>query len=272
MQITLVRHGKYDKSTGRITQEGVEETLLGAIHLLNFITGDIETEEISGHPLKSLYNYAPDGKIPSDKESVLEIPDLILTSPATRAQESSFILYEAFKKTAKGIKYACASCLDDLDKYTNAYKADSQGHNMILPESMKKLQATKPIQDTIKNLQKLEQEGKKHVIIVSHLPNIQVLLNILGQTRSFGGFSPPKNSSLYTLLNVDTQKIGQTKFAVQRRDSYENDHPSINQALYFSFICKYADGDLHENLNVDPVEKMKENIALFLSAKKEIHR
>ena len=174
-------------------------------------------------------------------------PDLIITSSTYRTKETGFVISEQLKKMGinplvrNGVSY-----LNELNP--DGYKIDH--HARITPENLEVLTNNDNIQKTIDFIKRLGQEGKKHVVIISHQPNIHVLLNYL--SKDFIS-EAPENGEVYTVLSVDPSKIGIEKYPVQRR--FISSRKTIKRAYLASFSLF--------NLNLDERE-----IVNFLNVKR----
>ena len=214
MQITLLRHGKYEKSIGHLTDEGINDTVTAGLSLGNAVVKKLIDIVYCGA------EYHNDSLIPvsflsEEYQEPIQAPDLILTSPSLRAKETGFAFAEQLKNAGivteirNNIAY-----LNDLDLISNDYKLNH--HNYIDEETAKKMTSLPPIQKTVDLIKRLEKEGKKHVVIVSHQPNIHVLLNLLSKEPKIA-LKAPENSVIYTVLSVDAENIGREKYPTQMR-------------------------------------------------------
>ncbi|MBO5997116.1 MAG: hypothetical protein J6P93_01125 [Alphaproteobacteria bacterium] len=224
MQITLIRHGMYDKSTGHITRDGIEEGI-GAGLVLGNATDPKLPDFLDNEPG---FGY----RIPVAQDP-LEKPDLILMSPSIRAKETGFAFLEQLKRfdiepeVKNNVSY-----LNDLDLFTDGYKPDH--HGCITNEMAESLYSAEPIQKTVDLIQRMAKEGKEHIVIISHQPNIDVLLKLLGNDSLYnlsgGRYYAPEYGVAYTLLDVNPEKIGQEKYQLQIR----NTKPTIRNAYFVS--------------------------------------
>lgn len=225
MQITLIRHGHYDSSSGHLTREGIEEGIGAGVALGNAVDPKI-TDFLDNET-------GLNGGVPV-AEHPIKAPDLILTSPALRAKETGFVVSEQLKQLGinSELKYNIAY-LNDLDLFTDGYRPNHHGH--MTQEMAEKLYPTEPIQKTVDFIRRLAKEGKEHVILISHQPNIHVLLRLLGckslYELSGHKYYAPQHGVTHTLLSVDPEKIGEEKYQIQIR----NAKPVIRNAYDTSF-------------------------------------
>ena len=211
MQITLIRHAHYCAESGHLTREGIKESINAGLALGNAahpkITDLLDNKQVSNAGL--LVAQYP-----------LRSPDVILTSPALRAKETGFAI--SSQLTQMGIRPEVrynVACLNDLDLFTDGYRPSHHGY--LTQKVARRLNRTKPVQETVRLIQRLAKEGKKHVVIISHQPNIHILLKLLGKeslyTLSGRESCLPRCGTAYTVLSVNPEKIGKEKYQIQIR-------------------------------------------------------
>ena len=212
MQITLIRNGKHDKN-GHLTHDGIEDGIGAGFLLGNAAVGQqFKVPQVDWVLLHDDGNIAPIYSLPAQYQCPVQIPDLILTSSELPAKEMGFAVWEQLKHAhiKPDIRYNIAY----LNKFvSDDYKIDQYG--CIDSKVAEKLYASKQIQDTIGFIQRLEKEGKQHVVIISAEPNIHILLNLLGSEDIVKSVS--KNGIAYTFFSVNADKIGKEKYLCQRR-------------------------------------------------------
>ena len=211
MQITLIRHAHYSVESGHLTREGIREGIGTGLALGNAVQSKVadfwDNKSISnGEMLVAKYP--------------LKAPDIILTSSALRAKETGFAVSKQLKEMGikSEIRYNVA-CLNDLGLFTDGYRPNHHGY--ITRKVARRLYRTKPVQETVRLIQRLAKEGKKHVVIISHQPNIHILLKLLGNESLYhlsGRESClPRCGTAYTILSVNPEKIGKEKYQIQVR-------------------------------------------------------
>ena len=200
MQITLIRHGKYLPSNGHLTRDGIEETIGTALLLGNAAVGDKLEKPQPDWQLDKAGFLCPSDLLSPEYQTHVLPPDLILSSSALRAKETAFTFAEQLKqaKVKPEIRYNVA--------YLNEPASDEHENNKI--------------EETIGLIQRLAKDGKQHVVLISHQPNIYALLNLLKKdtsTPKIPGVKIPENSVAYTFTNVNPENIGKEKYILQQR-------------------------------------------------------
>ena len=95
MQITLIRHGKYDESNGRLSIEGIQESILAGLLLGNAINKklpDFVSLDKSG-----LNELVPVAFLQPEYQEEVCDPDLIITSSTYRTKETGFVISEQLR-------------------------------------------------------------------------------------------------------------------------------------------------------------------------------
>lgn len=211
MQITLMRHGKY-LSNGHISREGIEECIGTGLLLGNSVVGKQLNPPQFDWQLDKTDSLCISDSLPKEYRNPVLAPDLILTSPVLRAKETAFAFSEQLKraKINSEIQYNVAY-LDDL--LSAEYKYN---HNGINADCLEKLLTSDSIKQTVNFIQRLAKKGKKHIVIISHQPNIHALLYLLGEDTE-AVKKPPENAVAYTFTSVNAEKISKEKYLFQKR-------------------------------------------------------
>lgn len=212
MQITLIRNGKHDK-TGHLIHDGIEEGIGAGLLLGNASVGqNFKVPQVDWVLLQDDGNIAPAYHLPAQYQCPIQAPDLILTSSELPAKEMAFTVWEQLKHAH--IKPDILYNIAYLNKLISKdYKLDSDGQ--IDLNAAERLYSSKQIQDTVAFIQRLEKEGKQHIVIISAEPNVHALLGLLGSEEIIKPV--PKNGIAYTFFSVDADKIGKEKHLCQRR-------------------------------------------------------
>ena len=215
MQITFIRHGEYNKETGLLTDTGIEQMTCSAMVLQDISDkqrGILRAEPFHPDPNNpsiivpqltySDYlnvwgdGHGRDAHIKSEAD-----PDLIITSTMTRAMQSGFVLKEQLKKMGLNVELETAIPFFDELKGVNF----DGGHGYISEKQLPEICKQDSIQDALKYFKKLEEEGHRHIVVVTHQPNIQALGYAICGNRII---SPPQNGDLmaiYSEAGLDDQ-------------------------------------------------------------------
>ena len=212
MQITFIRHGEYDADTGHLTDKGIEQMTCSAMVLQDISDqqkGILREEPFHPDPDN------PDVIVPKltytdfltslgDDDCGLgqrtihikseADPDLIITSSKTRAIQSGFVVQEQLKKMGMNVELqAGVPYFDELTEVSF-----DGGHGYISEKQLPEICEQDSIQNALKYFKKLENEGHKHIVVVTHQPNIQAFgYAICGNSI----IAPPQNGDLMAIYS-----------------------------------------------------------------------
>lgn len=234
MQLTLVRHGEYDTQNGHLTDEGIFQISTSALLLGNAARDMLEI---------SLKTPSNTFQLPVGTE-----PDIILTSAAVRAKESGAILQMRLEEMG------CPAELRTDIAYLNELSLDSgcyAGHQCLNKNQIDGLRALPEIQSAIDFIKRLAAEGHQHIVVVSHQPNIQILMAHLCNCYEV----PPKAGKMYGITFNHPDELGakQLDFGVGYSGPGRPESPnpvriSLHNAL--GLLC-----------DLQPVSALKEKLA-----------
>ena len=151
LQITMVRHGEYDQADKHLNEDGVDDMT----HAAMILKGASYFSSIGIKPFVK-------GDFPAGYK-----PDLIVTSQITRAIESGYVLHKQLEAmgVSTDIKTGVAY-FNEIERYW---------HDNIMPDVMPGLVQEEQTKQSIDFLRDCAQKGYRHIVVVSHKPNVQVI-------------------------------------------------------------------------------------------------
>jgi len=186
IQITLMRHGSYDSETKHIDDIGAQEITNNALLLKG-----------ASYPLGVGIRPMAVGSFPTGIK-----PDLIVTSQINRAIESGQILHDQLQEMGISTRLQTGvAYFNEIEKYF---------HNDIRPSEMPPLLQSEQTQKALEFLQRSARDGARHIVVVSHKPNVHVLGSALAQSIHL---DPPGSTG--DIISVKTDKpenLGQISF------------------------------------------------------------